>query len=92
MSHSGQQWARLIRDGATEAEVIAVIQAINELSWSRQANRAALTVACAQILAQNVTQATPDIAADIRTGIVALIDGFAMQSAIEEQFDEGDVA
>ncbi len=88
MSQSGQRWARLIREGATEAEVIAVIQAINELSWSRQANRAALTVACAQILAQNVTQAPPDIAAEIRDGILALIDGFAMQSAIEGQVEE----
>lgn len=83
MNQNSQEWARLLWDGAADAEVIAVIEAINGLTASKRANRAAVMVACAQILAQNVTQAPLDLAAEIRAGVLALIDGFAMQSAVK---------
>jgi hypothetical protein len=79
----GQEWARIIRDGAPDREVCVVIDAINVRTASYQANRGAVIVACAQILAQSIV-GEPSISAEIRAGIVALIDGFAMQAAIQE--------
>lgn len=80
----GQRWADVIIQGASDRETIAVIQAINAVTAERRANLAAVMVACAQILAQSITNADPDIAGEVRAGVLALVDGFAMQSAIQE--------
>jgi hypothetical protein len=80
---AGQQWARAIQEGASDREVRAVVGAINALAASRRANRASVMVACAQILARNIT-AAPRLSSEIRAGVMALLDGFTMRSAVEE--------
>jgi hypothetical protein len=79
---AGQQWAALIRDNSSDLSVIGVILAVNEETRARRANRADVIVACAQILAQNISPAN-DMAAEVRQGIMAMIDGFAMQVAVQ---------
>jgi hypothetical protein len=80
---SGNKSGRLILDSAPGREVCVVIDAIDVLTASHQANRGAVTVACAQILAQIII-GQPSMSTVVRAGIVALIDGFAMQAAIQE--------
>jgi hypothetical protein len=83
MTETGQEWARIIQQGAPDRAVCAIISAVNAMSAEVQANRAAIIVACAQVLAQNIT-GEPTLSSEVRAGILALVDGFAMQSAIEE--------
>jgi hypothetical protein len=80
-----QRWAATIRSGASDNQVELVIRAVNELTTARRANRAAVIVACAQILAQNIAESGPGLASDIRSGIGALVEGFAMQSALLDE-------
>lgn len=84
MSHFEQKWGLSIRRRAPETEIRAIVDVVNKLTASGLVSRAAIIVACAQILAQNITGAPPDVAPEIRAGILALVDGFAMQSATEE--------
>ncbi|HEY4153525.1 MAG TPA: hypothetical protein VGM38_09410 [Pseudolysinimonas sp.] len=78
----GKEWARAIQNGATELQVRAVICAINRLTGSQRTNGAAVMVACAQILGQSIADAGPDIASEMRAGLLTLVDGFAMQVAV----------
>jgi hypothetical protein len=70
---------------ARDSEVAAIIKALNKVTGGKQANLASVIVACTQILGHTVMLAEPSTKAEIRTGILALIDGFAMQAAIEEE-------
>jgi hypothetical protein len=42
-------------------------------------------MACAQLVAQTITAAPPDVAKEVREGIMALIDDYAMRLAMEER-------
>lgn len=84
MSCFGQEWARVIRDGTSDEQVVQIIQVLNALTHQRKARCGALIVACSQVLAQVITQAPLDVAPEIRAGILSLIDGYAMQSATQE--------
>jgi hypothetical protein len=77
-------WANLVILGATDDGARAVVDAINKLTRAGPTNRACVIVACTQILAQNITQAGPDIAAQVREGIMTLIDDYAARLAMEE--------
>jgi hypothetical protein len=79
---AGQEWAAMIRSGAGSGDASAIIDAINRMTAARQAYRGAVMLACAQVLAQSIVEAGPDRAPGIRSGIMALIDGFATQAAI----------
>lgn len=76
-------WASVIRSGAKARDAERVIAAVNGLTARGEANAGTVIVACTQILAQCITQAPPDVAAEVRNGIMTLIDDFAMQSAIQ---------
>lgn len=77
------RWSEMIRDGASDRGVGNILQAVNVATKLELSNRADVIVACAQILAQNIT-ANPTIAAEIRLGIMSMIDGYAMRVAINE--------
>lgn len=79
-----RQWAAVIQRGSTTANVQAVIRAINAQSALGHVKKADAIVACIQILAQVIAAAGPEITADVRTGIIALIDGYATQAATEQ--------
>ncbi len=72
------EWARVIQNGTSDRDVRAVISAINESG----VNGAAVMVACTQVLAQSITDASPDIAREVRAGLLALIDGYATRLAM----------
>ncbi len=74
------RWAILIRDSADSTQVKAVIDAINGLTHARQANRAAVIVACAQIIGQNI-QGESAVADEMRAAIITMIDGYALGMA-----------
>lgn len=84
---AGQQWASVIRMGVDDREAEAVVNAINAVTARREAKSGAVMIACTQVLAQCITQAPLDVATEVRAGILALIDGFAMQSATQERRD-----
>jgi hypothetical protein len=75
-----QNWAAHIRRSAPNVEVETLIRAINVETRTRRARRGAVIVACAQVLAQCIA-GEPEISREVRLGIIALIDGFAMQMA-----------
>ena len=77
----GQEWAALIRNGSRAGSVRRVISAINRETRARQATRADVIVACAQILGQSIAPGGPEIAAEMREGIMSMIDGYAMEVA-----------
>lgn len=78
----GHRWANVIRDMVDDEHAAVVILGINELMVMHRIKRASLIVACAQMLAQEITGADPDIAPEVRRGIMALIDGYAMQDTL----------
>jgi hypothetical protein len=77
-------WANVIRAGSSDEGVMAVIDALNALSAARRCNIADVLVGCAQMLAQTITFADPEIAKEIRAGIMTLIDGYATRLAIDK--------
>jgi hypothetical protein len=79
---TGQHWAEVIRTGSTNDGVETVVRAINGATLSKRSNRADVIVVCAQILGQSITPGGPFIAAEMRQGIMALIEGYAMQVAL----------
>jgi hypothetical protein len=79
-----KHWARTIRSGSRSEGIDATVGAINRLTASGGANRADVIVACAFVLAQNIPAGGDFIAAEMRHGIMALIDGFAMKVAMEQ--------
>lgn len=81
---TAQEWSRIIRNSATNAEVRAVIEALNELTGSCRASGASVMVACAQILGQSISDSGPEISVEMRAGLLSLVDGFAMQTATLE--------
>jgi hypothetical protein len=59
-----------------------IILAINHKTFDRRANNADVIVACAQVLGQSIALAgSKEVATEIRQGIMALIDGYAMEVA-----------
>lgn len=76
-----QKWARMIRDGASDRGVGNIIQAVNTATKLEMSNRSDVIVACTQILAQNIA-GDRTIAAEIRLGIMSMIDGYAMRVAV----------
>jgi len=86
----GQHWADVIAASTTDAEATAVVNAINKVTASGQANPASVMMACVQILSQSITRADPLIAREVRAGILAMIDNFAMEFAVQEPPDDDD--
>lgn len=80
-----QYWAKLVRDGSSDRGVQGIIAAINRETTSHRSNRADAIVACAQILGQSIAPGGPEIAAELRQAIMALIDGYAFQVAVEAE-------
>jgi hypothetical protein len=77
-----QYWARVILAGANDDEGQLVIETINELTASKRVNRGSVMIACVQMLGQAIADAPPDVAREVRAGIMALIDGYAMKNAV----------
>lgn len=75
-------WARIIQDGATDEGVQHVIRSINRLTDERIANHGDVMVACAQILGQSIVLGGSAIAAEMRAGLIALIEGYATRVAV----------
>lgn len=80
---AAQRWARAIRAGSTATGIDAAVQALNCEIRSAHLTRADVIVACAQLLGQSVANAGPDCAAEMRAGILAMVDGYTMQTAVE---------
>lgn len=76
------RWANLIDDAAIPDQAARVVQVINHLVESRQVSRATVIVACAQILAQTITEAPPDLAGAVRDGVLTLVDDYAVHFAV----------
>jgi hypothetical protein len=83
-------WANLVIAGARDEEAIKVVKAINRLTVSGECNRGSIITACAQILAQCITGAPPNVAAEVRAGIMGLIDDFAMRLATATSEEKGE--
>jgi cytochrome c-type biogenesis protein CcmH/NrfF len=81
MANLGQEWARVIRDNSRPDGIRHAIQGINRETLLRRANHADVILACAQILGQTIAGSGPDIAAEMRSGIMSMIDGYAMEVA-----------
>ena len=79
-----QQWAQVIRNKSSDGGVISVIEAINKQTDMHRANMADVIVSCSQILAQSIA-GDASIAAEIRQGIISMIDGYTMQVATDGQ-------
>lgn len=83
---SGEQWADVIRSGANDAGCEAVVAAVNAVTRDRIiANIACVIIALTQILGQVIANANPDIATEVRAGIMRLIDGYAMRAVRENK-------
>lgn len=64
--------------GARDEEVVRIIQAI----YAVGARRGSVIFACAQVLAESITEAPPIVAPATRAGIIQLIDDCTMMSAV----------
>lgn len=78
-----QEWGQIIIAGSDEAQIMKVIEAINDLSAKRKAMTGAIMAGCCQILGQSIAKAPPIVAKEVRLGIMSLIDGYATHSAVE---------
>lgn len=79
------EWATRIREGARGDNDALIIDAINRSVVNHRANNGSVMLACAQILAQTIVNAPPDIAREVRQGIISLIDDYAMRVALEKK-------
>ena len=79
---AGKEWAQIIRDGSSDEGVRWVILAVNRETAARRSNRGDVMVACAQILGQSIAEGGPEIAAEVRQGILSMIDGYTMEVAV----------
>lgn len=77
------QWANALMSGIKEEDVAPIIEAVNALTRAQLVTRGAVIVACVQILAQTIAMAGPDIAKEMRDGIVGLIDDYVLRLAME---------
>jgi hypothetical protein len=68
---------------ATPGGPAAIIGAVNAAVAGHGLNRAAVIEACAQILAEDIVSIGPNGAAEIRSGVMCLIDSYAMRAATE---------
>lgn len=80
-----QYWAKVVRDGSSDRGVEGIIAAISRETTSHRSNQADAIVACAQILGQSIAPGGPHIATELRQAIMALIDGYAFQVAVEAE-------
>ncbi len=78
------RWANLIIRRADDDDAMFLMRAINSAT-AHGISRAAVIVVCAQILAQNITDADPAIAAEMREGVLLMIDDFAMRFATDKE-------
>ena len=60
-----------------------IITAVNAIVAAGRANRGSVVVAYAQLMAQTIAQSGPDVAPEIRQGIMTLIDDYALRLAME---------
>jgi len=81
---AGQEWAAIIRRGASAEGVCGIIQAVNQETAAKRSNRADVIIACAQLLGQSIPPDGVETASEMRQGIMAMIDGYLMQAAVEE--------
>lgn len=79
---AARRWADAILTGANDEQASLVVDAVNGLPGG--VGRASVILACAQILAQSITNAPPDLAAAVRDGILIMIDDYAMHFALDD--------
>lgn len=77
-----RKWVAAILDGANERDVERFVNAINDITARRKANTGSVIIACARILAQCFAEAPVDVAAELRSDIIPVIDGDATKSAV----------
>lgn len=86
---NSKHWSRIVNEGSSDEGVFAIIKAINRATKSKRAGQADVIVACAQVLAQSIAGADPEIAADIRLAVLAMIEGYTYQVAVASEGGEG---
>jgi hypothetical protein len=79
---AARRWANAILAGANDEQASRVVDAVNGLPGG--VGRASVILACAQILAQSITNAPPGLAAEVRDGILIMIDDYAMHFALDD--------
>lgn len=79
-----QFWARTIQSSATDEGMNEVINAMNETLRARRCTNVDIMVACTLALGQLIVPAGTEIADVMRRGIMALIDGYAMEAATSD--------
>ena len=79
----GRRCAYSFRAGSHDDETAAIVDAVNMITKAGQANTGSVVIACSQILAQTIARAGPEIAPEVRAGILTLIDDYAMRYAVE---------
>ena len=81
MIDDGINPAQKLLQYAEDKEVSDVIIAINKITLANGANVASISVACCQLLAQIISR-SDQVAAEMRAGIMTLIDGYAMEATL----------
>ena len=83
MMDDKRMWANTILADLKERELRAVVEALNALTNKRRANIAAVIVGCTQVLGQIIVQSGPEIAHEVRSAILTLIDDYAMRTVVD---------
>lgn len=79
---TGHEIAALFRKRASNEHLDGLMKAINDQVKETTAHRSTVIVACCQILGQVVSNSGPDIAREIRSGVITLIDAYATEVAM----------
>lgn len=79
-----QFWSRTIQHSATNEGVDEVINGMNAALREKRCTKADIMVACTQALGQLIVPAGTETADVMRRGIMALIEGYAMETALSD--------
>jgi hypothetical protein len=82
--HQDRYWSRTIQLSATDKGVEEVTNALNTTLLDKRCTKVDIMVACAQALGQLIVPAGTDIADVMRRGVIALIDGYSMEAATQD--------
>lgn len=80
--NNGQTYASIIRESFDRDTVIGIIKAVEGVTFRKK--RSDIIIACTNMLAEVIVSADPCIKAEVREGIIALIDGFVVAQACDE--------
>ena len=81
--NNGQIYASTIRESFDRDTVIGIIKAVEGVTFRKK--RSDIIIACTNMLAEAIVSADPCIKAEVREGIIALIDGFVVAQACDEE-------